>query len=45
MDLSRRAKIFAPFDALKGFNEAIEEKNVDDIIDIERSPFDENDIC
>ena len=23
MDLSKRAKIFAPFDALKGFNEAI----------------------
>ena len=23
MDLGRRAKIFAPFDALKGFNEAI----------------------
>ncbi len=23
MDLSRRAKIFSPFDALKGFNEAI----------------------
>lgn len=24
MDLSRRAKIFSPFDALKGFNEAID---------------------
>ena len=23
MDLSRRAKIFSPFDALKGFNEEI----------------------
>ncbi len=23
MDLNRRAKIFSPFDALKGFNEAI----------------------
>ena len=45
MELSRRAKIFAPFDALKGFNEAIESKNVDDTIDIERLPFDENDIC
>ena len=27
MELSRRAKIFAPFDALKGFRDAIEEKN------------------
>lgn len=45
MELSKRAKIFAPFDALKGFSEAIEEKNVDDTNDIERLPFDENDIC
>ena len=26
MPLSRRAKIFSPFDALKGFNEALREK-------------------
>ena len=25
MDIGRRAKIFAPFDALKGFQEALEE--------------------
>ena len=28
MPCSRRAKIFAPFDALKGFNEAISSKNI-----------------
>ena len=28
MDVGRRAKIFSPFDALKGFNEAIVSKNV-----------------
>ena len=28
IDLSRRAKIFSPFDALKGFNEAIASKDV-----------------
>ena len=28
MDVSRRAKIFAPFDALKGFNEAVAAKDV-----------------
>lgn len=28
MELSRRAKIFAPFDALKGFNEAIASKDI-----------------
>ena len=28
MDLSRRAKIFAPFDALKGFNEKVQSKEV-----------------
>lgn len=28
MDLSRRAKIFSPFDALKGFDEAISSKDV-----------------
>ena len=27
MDVGRRAKIFAPFDALKGFNEAVSAKN------------------
>ena len=30
MDLSRRAKIFAPFDALKGFDEAISAKEIED---------------
>ncbi len=29
MDLRKRAKIFAPFDALKGFNEAISSKNME----------------
>ena len=28
MDVGHRAKIFAPFDALKGFNEAVSAKNV-----------------
>ena len=28
MPLEKRAKIFSPFDALKGFNEAISEKNI-----------------
>lgn len=28
MELTRRAKIFSPFDALKGFNEAVAAKNV-----------------
>ena len=28
MDLSRRAKIFSPFDALRGFNEAVSAKEV-----------------
>ncbi len=28
MDVGRRAKIFAPFDALRGFNEAVASKNV-----------------
>ena len=28
MDVGRRAKLFSPFDALKGFNEAIASKNV-----------------
>ncbi len=28
MDLSRRAKIFSPFDALKGFSEAVAEKEI-----------------
>lgn len=30
MDVGRRAKIFSPFDALKGFNEAIASKDPDD---------------
>ena len=28
MDVGKRAKIFAPFDALKGFNEAIADKEI-----------------
>lgn len=28
MDIGKRAKIFAPFDALKGFNESVSEKEV-----------------
>ena len=28
MDLGRRAKIFSPFDALKGFNDAVASKNI-----------------
>ena len=28
MDVGRRAKIFAPFDALKGFNEAVAAKDI-----------------
>ena len=28
MDLSRRAKIFAPFDALKGFSDAVSSKRI-----------------
>ena len=28
MDVGHRAKIFAPFDALKGFNEAVSSKNI-----------------
>lgn len=28
MDVGRRAKIFAPYDALKGFHEAVDAKNV-----------------
>ena len=31
MDLAKRAKIFAPFDALKGFNEAISSKSAESI--------------
>ena len=33
MDLSRRAKIFSPFDALKGFSEAIASKEEESIND------------
>ena len=29
MPVAKRAKIFAPFDALRGFNEAIKEKEKD----------------
>ena len=35
MDRSRRAKIFAPFDALDGYSESIDSKNVDYVERIE----------
>lgn len=44
MDLSRRAKIFSPFDALKGFNEEISYTKQDfeeNYTDVERVPFEE----
>ncbi len=44
MDLTRRAKIFSPFDALKGFNEEIsntESEFVSNYSDVERVPFEE----
>lgn len=45
MDLSRRAKIFSPFDALKGFDEELASARTaseDEFADIEREPFIEN---
>ena len=39
MDLGKRAKIFSPFDALKGFNEAVAAK---DVIYVERHELSED---
>ena len=42
MDLSRRAKIFSPFDALKGFDEELASTQIkveDSYLDIETEPF------
>ncbi len=33
MELSKRAKIFSPFDALKGFSEAISSKEAETVAD------------
>ncbi len=44
MDLSRRAKIFSPFDALKGFNEEIASTELAFDVnhsDLEHVPFEE----
>ena len=44
MDLSRRAKIFCPFDALKGFNEEIastEQSFEANYSDLEHEPAEE----
>ncbi|SEA77978.1 hypothetical protein SAMN05216349_12830 [Oribacterium sp. KHPX15] len=43
MDLSRRAKIFSPFDALKGFNEELfkTETKVSELFTDETSPLEE----
>lgn len=44
MDLTRRAKIFSPFDALKGFNEEIANTETQfeaDYSDLERVPAEE----
>ncbi len=43
MDLSRRAKIFSPFDALKGFNEELfkTETKVSELFNDETSPLKE----
>lgn len=44
MDLSRRAKIFSPFDALKGFSDEIantESYFVENYSDVERVPHEE----
>ncbi len=44
MDLSRRAKIFSPFDALKGFNEEIASTELAfeaNYSDLEHVPFEE----
>lgn len=44
MDLTRRAKIFSPFDALKGFNEEITNTETEfesKYSDVERVPIEE----
>ena len=44
MDLTRRAKIFSPFDALKGFNEEIEYTKIDvekSYLELETEPIEE----
>lgn len=44
MDLSRRAKIFSPFDALRGFNEEIvktESERNEDYLQVEVVPLEE----
>ena len=44
MDLSRRAKIFSPFDALKGFDEELASTQMrveESYLDIETEPFTE----
>ncbi len=44
MDLTRRAKIFSPFDALKGFNEEIAKTEIesnDNFLQVEKVPFEE----
>ena len=43
MDLSRRAKIFSPFDALKGYDEAIAAKVAEHIAMYEDSNSDDTD--
>ena len=44
MDLTRKAKLFSPFDALKGFNEEIsktENESNEDYLQVEKVPFEE----
>ena len=38
MELSKRAKIFSPFDALKGFSEAISSKEAETVADTDTDP-------
>jgi hypothetical protein len=44
MELSRRAKIFSPFDALKGFGEAIASKEAESVkaADMSGTPADDD---
>lgn len=44
MDVGRRAKIFAPYDALKGFDEAVESKDVQYVSKIVLPPEDEEEL-
>ena len=44
MDVGRRAKIFAPYDALKGFDEVVESKDVQYVCKIVLSPEDEEEL-